>query len=231
MIKIVKGKVAPKSGASSWKVPKGARRFPISKNSVKGVPKARVPDNQVVLDKQDSPDTEGKPHLEKEKVKSQVEILLLKGVISISQISITLGIKYLTASRYIEEVHYRWAALGSPERVQQVRGEARARLEILTNELWVLFSNSKIPQIKVQCLNQLGAVYDRFATLNGITPKMVQVLVNMEARGDIGTIPVESRISSHSSLVRLATELSRYANPDSEDVAVEGEYEEVKRGV
>ena len=80
-------------------------------------------------------------------------------------------------------------------------------------------------------MNQLGAVYDRFAILNGITPKMIQVLVNMEARGDIDTIPVESRISSHSSLVRLATELSRYANPHSEAEAVEGDYEEVKREV
>jgi hypothetical protein len=219
-VKIIRKK--KKSGVHAKKLPSGVGSSSIVRNK-EGVPQATPPRNKSLIGRNEPPPTEGKPHLEKEKTKSQVEILLLKGVITPNQIAVTLGLTHGTAKKYIEEVQYRWAVLGGAPRMRQMRGESRARLDLLTNELWAQHSNSKNEVIKMQALGQLIAVHDRRMQLDGLTPKMLHVLVTQTPDDERSGLGVEDRMKGHQELVRLANALSSYVGEEIE----EGEFTEV----
>jgi len=211
------------SGVHSGKMPDGKGHSSIVKDK-SGVPQAEPPRHKSLLGTMPLPDTGGKTHLETEKTKAQVEILLLKGVTSYSGISVTLGINYKTATKYVEEVKYRWAVLGGMPRMRQLRGEAKARLELITSELWVLFQNSNSENVKTTCLNQLLGVHDRQLLLDGLTSSTLPMIgqeLTQDAEGGIA-----ETIRDHARIVELGNALIDYANKDKADV-VEAEFEEL----
>lgn len=182
-----------------------------------GVPLADPPRNKSLLGNSLIPDTEGKAYLEKEKNQAQVEILMLKGVVTAHHIAVTLGISFNTAKKYIEQVQYRWAVLGSSTRMRQLKGEAKARLELINNETWVLFSNSKDEKIKATCLSQLMGVHDRRLILDGLTPQVMPLLIAQEGKEGM-TSTVEEQIKNHSNMVRLASALMDYTRKQPEPI-------------
>lgn len=206
------------------KLPSGATNSSVLKDK-DGVPIADPPRNKSILGTLAIPDTEGKPHLEKEQLMGQVEILLLKGVVYPPHIASMLGIQLVTAKRYVEQVHYRWAILGGTPRMRQLKGEAKARLELITNELWVMHSNTKDDKVKAVCLNQLVAVHDRRLILDGLTPKTLPLIAETEIDG-AGGESVSDKIKNHQEMVRLAAALVKYADKKP-DAIVEADFEEI----
>lgn len=219
-----KGKRGNTSGVHARKLPDGKGHSSVVRDE-RGIPQADPPRNKSMLGKVQPPPTEDKPHLEKEKYKGQVEILLLKGVTSATQVSSHLGIAYNTARRYIEEIYYRWAVLGGPTRMRQVRGEARARLDLLTSELWMMFQNNKDDRTRTTILTQLLGVHDRRMILDGLTPTMLQVLVTQQSDEKGG---VDEHIRNHEEMVSLATALSQFAARAQEQEIYDGEFSEVE---
>ena len=98
------------------------------------------------------PDHEGKHYLEKEKHLGRVEIMMLKGIVTVNVIAIELKLNYATAKKYVEQVHYRWAILGGSTRMLQVKGEAKQRLDLIHKELWVMLEKDTKARIKGMCL-------------------------------------------------------------------------------
>ena len=211
------------SGVHAGKMPDGKGHSSIVKDK-KGVPQAEPPRHKSLLGTMPLPDTDGKTYLETEKIKAQVEILLLKGVTSCSGISATLGITYKTATKYVEEVKYRWAALGGMPRMRQLRGEAKARLELITSELWVLFQNSNSETVKGSALGQLLAVHDRQLLLDGLTSSTLPMIGQELAQDASGGIA--ETIRDHARIVELGNALIEYAKQDGADI-VDADFEEV----
>ena len=124
----------------------------------------------------DLPDTEDKFYLKREKLILQIEILMLKGVTSDKNISIMLGVTDKTVTKYKEIIEYRWAAKGRHQNLALIRGRARQRLNLITEELWTLFANAKKSTLKVQVLQTLLTTHDRQMLLDGLTPKIIEGL-------------------------------------------------------
>lgn len=183
-----------------------------------GLPTPDPPLTKQLLGTLQQPDTEGKDYLEKEKTIAQVEILLLKGVVVPYHIAKTLGISPHTAARYIESVQTRWAVLGTPDRIRKIRGEAKSRLDLITNELWVIFSNTESQSMKAQCLSYLLQVHDRRMILDGVTTKSV----GSDKDTGEGNL-VDERVRSHQHMVKLASSLLDYVQK-AKGKTVPGEY-------
>ncbi len=189
----------------------------------KGLPIPEPPRTKNIDGNRPMPNTEGKPYLETEKSLAQVEILLLKGVTTASTVAATLGVHPDTAKKYIEQIHYRWAALGQRSRIVQVKGEAKARLDLITNELWVLFSNSNSESVKGSCLSKLLEVHDRKLVIEGLTPKMIESLKDQTPDPN-GGMMVSERISRHNEMLRLGHSLMKYVSEyNGEPIPIEGE--------
>lgn len=184
--------------------PKKVRRRRVVRDK-QGLPTPDPPLNKQLLGNLPEPDTEGKEYLEKEKTIAQVEVLLLKGVVVPYHIAKTLNISPHTAARYIEAVQTRWAVLGTPDRIRKIRGEAKARLDMITNELWVIFSNTDSQSMKAQCLGYLLQVHDRRMILDGVSNKTV----GQDKDPSEGNL-VDERIRNHQSMVKVANALIDY---------------------
>jgi len=197
------------------------------KRDKNNIPLANPPRHKSLLGNLPVPATEGKPYLEKAKLLSQVEILLLKGVTTPGHISATLGVAPSTASKCIEQVHFQWAMLGGMSRMQQLKGEAKARLDLITNELWVMYSNTTDEKLKVVCLNQLGSVHDKKLMLEGLTPKTLPLIAVEGLTG--ATKTVEDRVSEHSELISLADALVLYTknNKNTQEEIEDAKYMEI----
>lgn len=217
-------KINKKSGVKHKKMPSGKGHSSIVKDD-DGVPLADPPRYKSTLGSLPPPDTEGKTYLEKEKVIGQVEILMLKGVITPNHVANTLGIAFVTAKRYMEQVHYRWAILGGAPRMRQLKGEAKARLELITNELWVMYSNTTDERVKGACLSQLLGVHDRRLVIDGLTPKTLPLIAETELEGDDGPSVIE-KIQDHAEMVRLSKALIAYTGKKPEPV--DAEFTEIK---
>lgn len=181
--------------------------------SLNGIPLAQPPRSKNLLGNLAVPDTEGKAYLEKEKNLGRVEIMMLKGVITVNVIATELKLNYATAKKYVEQVHYRWAILGGSTRMLQVKGEAKQRLDLIHAELWNMFKDAKKNTIKVMCLTQLIQVHDRKLILDGITPKTIPLMPdNGNVAGNL-----DDRIKDHGEMVRLATALLTYTKGEKEN--------------
>jgi len=190
------------------------------------VPLADPPINKDLLATHVTPPTGDLVYLEKEKLRSQIEILLLKGVVSFQHIAATLGASTVTVKRYVDQVYYRWAVLGGAPKMRQLKGEAKARLDLINNELWVLFSNTTDEKIKTACMAQLLNVHDRKMILEGLTQKMLPIIAQTETRETL-PLTVADRIQDHQEMIRLSSALIEYAIKNSEDIE-EGSYTPVE---
>ena len=223
MIKRVKKKDKARRKKHPKSIGAGSNKRTIAK--VDGIPQATPPNHKSLLGNRKAPDTDGKEHLDKEKVMGQVEILLLKGVISTNQIAVTLGIAYMTAKKYVEQVHYRWSFSGGPTRMHQLKGEARARLDIINSELWMLFSNSNDTKEKVVIMNQLLNVHDRKLIVEGMTPQIMESLATeVETKG----VNVKEKMIEHSKAMKLVGMLKEFTSKSVKEVPIEdAEFTEV----
>lgn len=223
------GKLAyrKRTGIKDNLLPKGVSSR-IDRNCM-GVPLARPPRHTKILGSLAVPDTEGKAYLEKEKNLGQVEILMLKGIVTVNTISKQLKMNYATAKKYVEQVHYRWAILGGSTRMIQVKGEAKQRLNLINEELWKMHQATKDNKIKGMCLTQLIQVHDRKLILEGITPKTIPLIASPE--GSLLDGNLDDRIKDHSEMVRLASALLTFTGdkkPRKKPTLIEdAEFEEV----
>jgi hypothetical protein len=219
-------KKSKKSGVHHGKMPDGKGHSSVVKNK-QGVPQAEPPRHKSLLGTLPTPDTQGEHHLETEKTKAQVEILLLKGLTSYSSIASTLGINHRTAKKYVEGVKYRWAALGGMPRMRQLRGEAKARLELITSELWVMYQNSDSETLKAACLRQLLETHDRQLILDGLTHQTLPAIAHETAMDS--SEGISDQIRDHARIVELGRALMEYTKKNSSDV-VDGDFKEVGNG-
>jgi len=171
-----------------------------------------------------APDTEGKKHLNDEKAAGQVEILLLKGVTKISDLAALLDISELKVKQHIDRIYYRWAHLGNKTQNIQAKGEARARLDYITSELWVVYSNADTTSSKTQALREILSVHDRRINLDGLTPAVLLNINTSTAEGN----SISDRINEHSRVVSLLDSLALFAKKkEAMTNAVEAEFSEV----
>lgn len=209
-------KVLRKAGKITYKKRKGVILNGTSTSvsrSLDGIPLAAPPRSKNLLGNLGVPSTEGKAYLEKEKRLGQVEIMMLKGIVTVNVIAVTLKLNYATAKKYVEQVHYRWAILGGSTRMLQVKGEAKQRLDLIHAELWKMFENTTKARIKGMVLNQLIQVHDRKLILDGITPKTIPL---MPDSGDLAG-NLDDRIKDHTEMVRLASALLNFTGGKKEN--------------
>lgn len=154
-----------------------------------------------------APDTQGKDHLEREKILGQVEILYLKGITSATALGAMLGISHGTARKYIERVQYRWAFTGNFKRMSQLRGEARARLDMITAELWQIFTNTDSESTKLSALSELLGIHDRRLILDGLTDTMLAYIREREEEGESS---IEVDMAEHADMIKLGKQLIGY---------------------
>jgi hypothetical protein len=165
--KVVKKK--PQTGVKANAMPKEGAPHSSVQRDEDGIPLAEPPRHKSLVGNRPPPDTGGDPQLERERVSGQIEILLLKGITSPWTISQMLGCSFRTARDHIKKIYYRWDLLGGMPRMRQLRGEAKSRLSLITQELWVIAQNSDDPRIKLVALNQLVGCHDRQMLLDGLT--------------------------------------------------------------
>lgn len=116
------------------------------------------------------------PAIEREKIVSQVELLMLKGITNQSMIAGLLKLTPQTCHLYTKMVQARWEVLGSPQKHGRTKGEALSKLTLIENELWTLYSNAPAESLKskVSILNQLQQVVDRKLLINGLSPRVLE---------------------------------------------------------
>ncbi len=171
------------------------------------------------------PDTQGKSYLEIEKQRLQVETLMLKGFLNTGTVASILGISHPTAKKLMERVEYSWAAAGSGMKKQMLRGRAKSRLEMLTQEVWQIFSNTKSDVLKLQALSKLMDIHEKQMAVEGLTPNTIVAIMNTSTSDTPQRTEMADSINHMNKMKMLADKLKDMLPKDAG--AVEGEYTEV----
>ncbi len=106
--------------------------------------------------------------LRKDKLLHKCELLMVKGVDSVSDISEQLKVSYNTAKSYIEIVRGRWQDYHSIEELQAKRKELIKKTEAIIAESWQLKSKAKNTQEATGALRTALMAIERLQKLHGI---------------------------------------------------------------
>lgn len=106
--------------------------------------------------------------LKKDRLLRKCELLMAKGVDSISDISEQLGISYNTARSYQEIVKERWADSYTIEELQVKRKRLIKQAEAVIAESWELKDKAKNVQDATNALRMALAAVERLQKLHGI---------------------------------------------------------------
>lgn len=106
--------------------------------------------------------------MKKDKLLQKCEVLMVRGIDSVSDISEELNISYNTAKSYIEIIRGRWQNYHSVEELQIKRKELIKKTEAIITESWKLKSNAKNTLEATGALRIALVAIERLQKLHGI---------------------------------------------------------------
>ncbi len=107
-------------------------------------------------------------NLKRDKLLTQCENLLLRGVESPTDISESLNISYNTAKTYISLIKSRWSNTSTIDQLQTRRQELIRKTEAVISEAWKLKDNAKNTLEAVGALRTALMGIERLGKLQGI---------------------------------------------------------------
>lgn len=106
--------------------------------------------------------------LKKDRLLRKCELLMVKGIDSVSDVSEQLNISYNTAKSYIEIVRGRWQDYHTVEELQAKRKELIKKTEAIITESWELKNSAKNTQEATGALRTALMAIERLQKLHGI---------------------------------------------------------------
>lgn len=138
--------------------------------------------------------------MKKDKLLRKCELLMVRGIDSITDISEQLNLSYNTAKSYVEIVRGRWADYHTVEELQVKRKELIKKTEAIIAESWELKNTAKNAQEATSALRVVLMGVERLQKLFGIDnvppqPEKPQELVISELADKVNTtLSAESKI-------------------------------------
>lgn len=132
---------------------------------------------QLAAVKDSIPNPKTESNLEdREKVISQIEVLMLRGVISPTLISQIIEVPLSSVYLYVKAISVRWDVLGGAQKHTKLKGEALAKLTLLESELWTLYSNAPADHTaaKAGVLKHIMEVIERKLLIHGLSPRVLE---------------------------------------------------------
>ena len=113
---------------------------------------------------------------EREKVISQIELLMLRGVTSPTLISQIIEVPLSSVYLYVKAIGVRWDVLGGAQKHTKLKGEALAKLTLLESELWSLYLNAPADHTaaKAGALKNIMEVLERKLLIHGLSPRVLE---------------------------------------------------------
>src|SRR3989344_3091512 len=105
----------------------------------------------------------------RDRLLSQCENLMLRGVDSPTDISDSLNVSYNTAKSYISLVKERWATFSSVDELQAKRQELIRKTEEIIKEAWILRTTAKNNLEAVGALRTALMAIERLEKLQGMS--------------------------------------------------------------
>lgn len=106
--------------------------------------------------------------LKKDKLLRKCELLMVRGVDSVSDVSEQLNVSYNTAKSYIEVIRSRWQDYHTVEELQAKRKELIKKTEAIVTESWELKNGSKNTLEATGALRTALMAIERLQKLHGI---------------------------------------------------------------
>lgn len=121
---------------------------------------------------------------EREKLKSDIESLLLRGFSSINQIAqiVSAGsdsrIDRSTVKRYIQSIRKNWAEIADPAEQRSAIGENIEKFKKIEREAWIIFQDNESDAIKLNALNIVMSCARNQMSLLGIDNESIKIIQN-----------------------------------------------------
>lgn len=141
--------------------------------------------------------------LREEQEVARCEILMLKGVRQIHQLSALLGHSRQKTNALVRKVHARWEITAGAMDIRRHRGEALHKLDLLENELWSLMANTDDPREKIVSARTLLDVQDRRNPLLGLTPDALKTFDGTSERDTFA-----AALGAHTQMKAMAERMS-----------------------
>lgn len=154
-----------------------------------------------------------------------VEAALLQGITRISDLKLAFvdGISEARLRDLIHAVQVKWTTLGVTKATELSLGEARARVQNITGELWNIYNTPNLhPKLKLKALSQLLEAADRMETLDGLS---TQALVNIRitSQRSSSAKDIGDAIEKHGQKIELLRKFFNFVENQKKDVIEDGE--------